>query len=154
MVGALELRQRLLELGLESFCKTSGGKGLHVVVPLVPRADWEAAKGFCKAVAEKMAKDDPRRYVSNMAKARRRHKIFIDYLRNGRGATSVAAYSARSRPGCPISTPLSWDEVDGKLDTRHFTVAAWRGREHDENKLWPGFEKVRQSLTQAILKKA
>ncbi|MBC8036363.1 MAG: DNA ligase D, partial [Rhizobiales bacterium] len=120
--AALELRQRLETVGLRSFVKTSGGKGLHVVVPLQPRADWDEVKAFSKAFAGLMATDTPRRYVANMAKNRRRGRIFIDYLRNGRGATAIAPYSTRSRPGAPVSVPVEWSELPDITAGDQFTV--------------------------------
>ena len=121
--AALEIRQRLKDAGLASFVKTSGGKGLHVVAPLKPQATWPTVKSFTKALADSMAKDDPDRYVATVAKSKRQGKILIDYLRNQRGATAVAAYSTRARPGAPVSTPLDWDELGPDIGPAHFTVA-------------------------------
>ena len=121
--AALEIRQRLKDAGLASFVKTSGGKGLHVVAPLKPQATWPTVKSFTKALADSMAKDDPDRYVATVAKSKRQGKILIDYLRNQRGATAVAAYSTRARPGAPVSTPLDWEELGPDIGPAHFTVA-------------------------------
>src|SRR5262249_57615852 len=101
--------RRLAAVGLESFGKTSGGKGLHVVLPIVPEADWDMAKEFTASVATAMARDQPDRYVAIMTKQARRGRIFVDYLRNGRGATAVAAYSTPQLPEATGSTPLAWD---------------------------------------------
>ncbi len=120
--GARRLHDRLGEIGLQSFVKTSGGKGLHVVVPLTRRSDWEEAKEFTRAVAEDIARGDPGRYVTTMTKARRRGKIFIDFFRNSRGSTSIAPYSTRARPGAPISTPLRWDELSPDVGPADFTI--------------------------------
>lgn len=120
--AAQEVRDRLRQAGLASFVKTSGGKGLHVVAPLRPEAGWEAVKAFAKAVADAMAADSPERFVATMAKARRRGKILIDYLRNGRGSTAVAPYSTRAREGAPVSMPLGWDELDPGVGPAYFTV--------------------------------
>ena len=120
--AAGELRQRLSSVGLESFVKTSGGKGLHVVVPLKPEANWEEVKTFSKAFAELMAGEVPERYVANMAKSRRHGRIFIDYLRNGRGATAIAPYSTRARPGAPVSVPVEWEELPDISSADQFTV--------------------------------
>jgi bifunctional non-homologous end joining protein LigD len=120
--AALEIRERLGAIGLESFVKTTGGKGLHVVVPLTPRADWDAVKTFAQELAEGTAKDAPDRFVATMAKRDRTGRIFIDYLRNTRGATAVGAYSTRARPGAPVSTPLGFEELSPTIRPNHFTV--------------------------------
>jgi bifunctional non-homologous end joining protein LigD len=125
--AAREVRDRLDRRGLESFVKTTGGKGLHVVVPIAG-ADWDAAKSFAHGIAREMAADAPTRYTSNMAKRTRTGRIFVDYLRNGRGATSVAAYSTRARAGAPVSTPIRWDELSARLAPNHFTLLNLRKR--------------------------
>ncbi len=121
--AARDVRDRLGAAGLSAFVKTSGGKGLHVVAPVKPRAEWPAAKAFTKAIAEAMAADSPQRYVATIAKAKRTGKILIDYLRNQRGMTAVAAYSTRARPGAAVSMPLGWDELAPEIGPAHFTVA-------------------------------
>jgi bifunctional non-homologous end joining protein LigD len=120
--AAQETRQRLEGAGLTAFVKTSGGKGLHVVAPLKPKADWPTVKAFTKSVADAMAGDRPDLYVSTIAKAKRRGKILIDYLRNQRGMTAVAPYSTRARPGAAVSMPLAWDELGPDIGPDHFTV--------------------------------
>ena len=116
------MRERLTKFGLASFLKTSGGKGLHVTVPIEPTIDWDTAKAFTKAVAQQMAADQPRRYVATMAKSRRSGRIFIDYLRNGRGATAVAPYSTRARAGAPVAMPVDWSELAALPGAAHFTL--------------------------------
>jgi bifunctional non-homologous end joining protein LigD len=111
IAGAFEVRQRLEAAGLPSFVKTSGGKGLHVVVPLTPKAGWDEVKGFAKAVADEMTADSPDRFIATATKAKRGGKIFVDYLRNGRGATAIAPYSTRARPGAAVSMPIDWNEI-------------------------------------------
>ncbi|MFT4145189.1 MAG: DNA ligase D [Mobilitalea sp.] len=110
--GVLDVRDILTELSLESYLKTSGGKGYHVVVPLKPSASWEVVHDFAKSVAEVMEKKWPDRYTSNVRKSKRAGKIFIDWIRNGRGATSIAPYSIRARKGAKISMPITWEELD------------------------------------------
>ncbi|HTV91002.1 MAG TPA: DNA ligase D [Stellaceae bacterium] len=121
--AAIEMREALIGIGLQSFVKTTGGKGLHVVVPVVPRLEWEAIKEFAKWVAERFVNAYPDRFTANMAKRARTGRIFIDYLRNGRGATAIGAYSPRARAGAPVATPLSWDEVERGVRPDAFTIA-------------------------------
>jgi bifunctional non-homologous end joining protein LigD len=121
--AAKEVRDRLLDAGLESFPKLSGGKGVHVVVPLQRRADWETVRHFCEAFADAMEHHAPERYVATMSKAKRRGRIFIDWLRNGRGATSVASWSLRARPGAPVAVPVTWAELSRVRSPARFTLA-------------------------------
>jgi len=122
-LGALELRRRLRAAGLESFVKTTGGKGLHVVAPVARGIGWDDFKAFGKAAVEAMERDEPGLYTTNMAKAQRKGKIFLDYLRNGRGATFIAPYSPRARPGAPVAVPVTWDELADGVDPAGFTTA-------------------------------
>ncbi|MCZ0960989.1 DNA ligase D [Paracoccus benzoatiresistens] len=121
IAGAQEVRQRLADAGLATFVKTSGGKGLHVVAPLTPKADWPAVKAFTKGLADAMAADAPEAYVSTITKSKRKGRILIDYLRNQRGMTAVAAYSTRARPGATVSMPVAWEELD-QVGPGYFTV--------------------------------
>ena len=147
IAAAREVRSRLEALGLKSFVKTTGGKGLHVMVPLAPGAGWDEAKAFTKSIAEAMAKDAPDRYVATIAKRARHGRILIDYLRNDRGSTAVAAYSTRGSPQATVSTPLTWDELSERLRSDHFTVGNLRHRlEFLERDPWQGFFKVRQRI--------
>jgi bifunctional non-homologous end joining protein LigD len=121
--SAREIRDRLEELGLVSFCKTTGGKGLHVVTPLKAKGiDWAVAKAFARDVCKVMADEAPDRYLINMAKKERTGRIFLDYLRNDRMATAVAPLSPRGRPGAPVSMPLTWSQVKKGLDPAKYTV--------------------------------
>ncbi len=146
-----QVRQFLQDLGLESFVKTTGGKGLHLVVPIDRRHDWDEAKAFCKAVADAIVAADPVHYTANMSKAARPGKIFIDYLRNGRGATAIIPYSTRARPDAPISVPLTWKELSEEIHSDHFNVRnigkRLAGLKRDP---WEGIAATRQSLTGAL----
>jgi bifunctional non-homologous end joining protein LigD len=145
--AAREVRERLQGLGLESFVKTTGGKGLHVVVPLTPKAGWEEVKAFARGISEAMEADSPRRYISTMAKKARRGLIYIDYLRNGRGATAIAAYSTRARTGAPVSVPLAWEELSTALKPNHFNVANLPTRLHKlREDPWAALFKLKQTL--------
>jgi bifunctional non-homologous end joining protein LigD len=119
---ARQLRSLLTELRLKSFVKTTGGKGLHVVVPLAAKQPWAAVKDFSRSIALAMAQRAPGEYTASLSKASRTGKIFIDYLRNSQGATAVAAYSTRALPGAPVATPIAWDELGADLRSDHFTV--------------------------------
>jgi len=121
-LGAFELRRRLNDLGLRSFLKTTGGKGLHVVVPLERRQTWDELKDFTKRVVEQLEHDEPASFTTNMAKKARKGKIFLDYLRNGRNATFIAPYSPRARPGAPVAVPITWEELAHGVDPGAFTM--------------------------------
>jgi len=152
--AALALRDLLAETGLRSFLKTTGGKGLHVVLPLARRHTWDEVKAFTRTVSEGLAASQPDRFTSNPLKARRKGRIYVDYLRNGRGATSIAAYSCRSRPGAPVSTPLAWDELAGGVRADTFTVETLPERlEGLGADPWREMTSVKQSIT-AEMKRA
>jgi bifunctional non-homologous end joining protein LigD len=149
--AARDLKQRLERLGLQSFPMVTGGKGIHVVVPLARRHDWETHRHFAEALARIMAEDSPDRYVVNMSKVKRRGKIFIDYLRNQRGSTAIAPYSSRARRGGFVAWPVSWQGL-AKLDNARpvavDTAAKFLARRADP---WPGYFDLRQSLPLKIL---
>jgi bifunctional non-homologous end joining protein LigD len=149
--AAIEMREALLGIGLRSFAKTTGGKGLHVVVPVAPKLDWEAVKEFAKWVAERFVKAYPDRYTSNMAKRARTGRVFIDYLRNGRGATAIAPYSARARDGATVATPLFWEEVEKGVKPDAFTVVTMPARLRKiKADPWGEMPKLRQSISARV----
>ena len=123
--------------------RLSGGKGIHVVVPIVG-ADWDATKRFTSRTASAMAADSPNRYLAKMAKAQRKGKIFIDYFRNSREATSVAPYSTRARAGAPVSMPVSWEALPRTTGGNQYTVLNLKS--HPRNDAWAEMDKVRQKL--------
>jgi bifunctional non-homologous end joining protein LigD len=145
--AALELRQRLQQMRLTSLCRTTGGNGLHVVVPLRPAADWDQVRGFSQALARLLEQEQPRRYVASVPRQRRRGRILIDWLRNGLGATSVVSFSPRARPGATVATPLHWREVNEALDPAGFTIATVPARlRRQRADPWAAFAASRQLL--------
>jgi bifunctional non-homologous end joining protein LigD len=151
------MRQHLSALGMESFCKTTGGKGLHVVAPLLTGArdkvTWKEAKAFAQGVCQLMARENPDRYLLNMSKQKRTGKIFLDYLRNDRMSTAVAVLSPRARDGATVSMPLSWAQVKGDLDPKRFTVRAVPGL-LGKSKAWQHYDDAASSIRAAIKKLA
>ncbi|HRO59958.1 MAG TPA: DNA ligase D, partial [Burkholderiaceae bacterium] len=149
--AALLTRTLLDELGLESWLKTSGGKGLHVVVPLSPRLDYETVKGFSQELVAHLAKTIPSRFVAKSGAANRRGKIFVDYLRNGHGQTTACAFSARARPGLGVSMPVSWDQLGALKSGAQWTIAT--AREYlsfQREDPWADYWRSRQTLTEAM----
>ncbi|WP_210132918.1 DNA ligase D [Stenotrophomonas rhizophila] len=145
--AARDVRDRLQEIGLESFVRLSGGKGIHVVVPLTPKADWAQAKDFCESFAQAMAEHAPDRYVATMSKAKRTGVIFIDWLRNARGATSVCSWSLRARPSAGVAVPLRWEEL-GRItaaDAFPLPKALQRAQKLKKDP-WEGIDQVKQVL--------
>ncbi|MBS7457400.1 DNA ligase D [Coralloluteibacterium stylophorae] len=147
VAAAREIRARLQEVGLESFVRLSGGKGLHVVVPLDRSAAWDEAKAFCEAFARAMAAQAPERYLAVASKAKRPGRIFIDWLRNGRGATSVTNWSLRARPGAPVAVPLRWEELGRTRSGADYDMQrALRRARSDKADAWAGIDAMRQAL--------
>lgn len=155
--AAREMRDRLTELGLESFCKTTGGKGLHVVTPLKDakkdKIDWKTAKAFAQQVCQQMAADNPELYLLNMSKQQRKGKIFLDYLRNDRMSTAVAPLSPRARDGAPVSMPVTWAQVRSDLDPKKYTLRTVPSLPR-KTKAWSDYDAAARSIKAAIAKLA
>jgi bifunctional non-homologous end joining protein LigD len=152
IAAALEIRDRLQRLGLESFCKTTGGKGLHVVTPLSgakAAVAWPAAKNFAHVICAQMAQDSPAKYLDTMSKKDRVGRIFLDYLRNDRTATAVAVLSTRARAGAPVSMPIPWKEVKSGLDPARYTVRT-AAAILKKSKPWADYRASAKSLREAI----
>jgi bifunctional non-homologous end joining protein LigD len=151
--AAILLRDSLKELALKSFVKTTGGKGLHIVVPIEPKRPWSEIKEFTKSMAQALASADPSKYTLSMSKSARPGKIFVDYLRNERGATAVAAYSPRARAWAPVSLPLDWRELRNSHSGNEATVGnvlpRLKKRTRDP---WADLLKVRQSISDDALR--
>jgi bifunctional non-homologous end joining protein LigD len=154
VTAVTSMRSLLDKLGLVSFLKTTGGKGLHVVIPIEPTVIWDNVKGFSKALADAFTKTFPDRYLSTMSKAARSGKIFIDYLRNDSSATAIAAYSLRARRNAPVAMPLSWDELREDVRGEHFNVRSALTRLARQKKdPWAELTTLRQSLTEEMMDK-
>ncbi|HEX6751714.1 MAG TPA: DNA ligase D [Longimicrobium sp.] len=149
--SAFSVRDQLGEMGLESWCKTTGGKGLHVVVPLARRHTWEEVKEFTRLFCREVAGRAPGEYITKSTLSKRKGKIFLDYLRNARGATAVSAFSARAKRTCPVSVPLSWEELSPKIRSEAFTPAAVIERLKKLTRdPWEDFYKTRQTITKQM----
>ena len=147
VAAARTLRDRLEHLGLESFLKTTGGKGLHLVVPIDAGPTWADCLAFARSVAETLARDAPDSFTVDVAKSERPGRIYLDYLRNLRGSTAVAAFSTRARPGAPVSTPIAWDELGARLRSDHFTVSNLARRLASLRRdPWKDYARIRQTL--------
>jgi len=149
--AALLVRGFLEQLALTSYLKTSGGKGLHVVVPLAPKLDYDSVSGFSKAVVAHLARVVPSRFVAKSGPANRLGKLFVDYLRNGRGATTAAAFSARARPGLGVSMPVGWDQLASLKGGAQWTIAT--ARDHlsfQSEDPWAGYWTCTQTLVKPM----
>ncbi|MBX3170993.1 MAG: non-homologous end-joining DNA ligase [Candidatus Eremiobacteraeota bacterium] len=148
--AAERVRKLLIEVGLQSFAKTTGGKGLHVVVPLERRCEWDEVKEYSRHLMEELVQRHKGEYTTNPLKVKRKGKMFLDYLRNGEGATSVAAYAVRARKGCPVSLPLDWEDVTTDLDPTRITLQDFHGLEERGRRAWQEFYRLHQRLRHEI----
>jgi bifunctional non-homologous end joining protein LigD len=153
--GTQLARGLMQEIGLEPFLKTTGGKGLHLVAPIRPAQPWDTVKGLAHALADELARVIPERFTSNMSKVRRQGRIFVDYLRNGNGATAIAAYSARARAGAPVSMPVGWDALESGRDLRGPAYNIRNAVEQAQalGDPWRGYETARKAVGPRMLKK-
>jgi bifunctional non-homologous end joining protein LigD len=152
--AAQEVKERLDDLGLKGYPRTTGGKGIHIVVPLTPRAGWLEIKAFARAFANAMVKSSPTRFVAKMSKSLRAGKIFVDYLRNERGSTAIASYSTRARPGANVATPMTWTELAKKPDPSRFDVSSIPERLSSlRTDPWAGFFETKQSVGKLMVKR-
>ncbi|WP_172124262.1 MULTISPECIES: DNA ligase D [unclassified Devosia] len=149
--AARDIAKLLEELGLKTYPLVSGGKGIHVIAPLTPKAQWPEVKAFCKRVAQVLSEREPDRFIANMSKAKRKGKFFVDYLRNERGSTAVSPWSSRSREGAPAAVPVTWEELEAVNAANQFTLAlaAERAKRPDP---WTGYFDVDQAITPAMRK--
>ena len=156
LVEAVKMLKTLLEeMGLPAFLKTTGGKGLHVVVPIKRTLSWDQAKAFTKAIADLMVKTFPDRFLATMSKSKRQGKIFVDYLRNAEGSTAIAAYGIRARKNAPVSTPIAWKELAKDVRFDYFnvkTVPARLARMREDP--WKGIAAASVSVTAAMFARA
>jgi bifunctional non-homologous end joining protein LigD len=148
------VRQFLADVGLETWVKTTGGKGLHVVAPIARRTEWDDAKEFCRLVATAIVRAAPEHYTANMSKAARHGKIYVDYLRNGRGASAILPYSTRAREGAPVALPVAWADLKHVKAANQFNIqnAVERLRRQKQNP-WADLPRARQSISAAARKK-
>ena len=154
VAAAVRTRDLLRELDLESFVKTTGGKGLHVVVPTRKGPTWDDVKEFSSALASALAREDPSRYSLSLAKERRGKRIFIDTLRNRRGATWVAPYSPRAREGAPVSMPLEWKDLSPRLSPATFSIPSLLERARLAHDPWAGIARVAQTISLSRIRSA
>lgn len=145
--AACEMRERLERFGLQSWVRWTGGKGLHIVVPLARRHDWDEVKAFSRTVAEVMVREEPERFIATSSKEKRKGKIFIDWLRNGMGSTAIASWSVRARAGAPVAVPLQWSELDPEMDLTPYHVPRLQPPARDP---WAGFFEAKQVITETI----
>lgn len=150
--AARSLYDRLEAIGLQAFLRTTGGKGLHLVAPLVPGIGWQDLSRFAKALADGLVQDDPKRFTTHMAKSERHGRIFVDYLRNSRGNTAIACYSTRARPGAPVATPIRRNELGPRMTGDRYSLQSVRRRLRAlAGDPWEDYEQARRPVTDAML---
>jgi len=150
--AAFDVRDRLAKIGLQTVPLVTGGKGVHVIAPVAPRVEWQEVKEFARGFAKLLEDEAPDRYVANMAKAKRKGRIFVDYLRNERGSTAICPYSTRARKGAPVATPVSWDELKGLEAANAFHLADMEQRLKAADP-WAAADGWKQALTKAMMAK-
>ena len=150
--AAFEIKGLLEQLGLTSFPLLTGGKGIHVVAPITPDWEWPVVEAFAKAVAEHLAAGTPDRYTTNIRKAARDGRIFVDWLRNQRGSTAIVPWSTRAKPDAPVAVPLSWDELRRARRADPTTVK--NARQRFDGDPWAGYFELRQKLPDEAVKKS
>ena len=148
--AAHDIRGALQEWDLRSYPMVTGGKGIHVIAPLKPAADWALVKSFCQAFAKTLERDEPDRYTSNIRKAKREGRVFVDYFRNERGATAVAPFSTRARKGAPVAVPVDWGELDALKRANGFSIAEAAERATGADP-WPDYFEATQPITEDML---
>jgi len=148
--AAFDVRERIRKIGLETMPMVTGGKGIHIVAPLTGRAEWPEVKAFARGVAQLLEHEQPERYVANMSKAKRKGRIFVDYLRNERGSTAIAPYSTRARKGCPVATPVSWEELETLEAANVFHIGDMADR-MAMNDPWAAADGWKQAITKKLL---
>jgi len=148
--AAADIRKALGDLGLESFAMLTGGKGIHVIAPLQPSLEWPEVKAFCHGFAQTLEAREPERFVTNMAKVKRKGRMFVDYLRNERGATAVSPWSTRSRAGAPVAVPIGWSELKKIEAANSFSLADAAARASKPDP-WKGYFALKQTITAAML---
>ena len=150
MRASREVRDRLTDLALTSFVRTTGGKGLHIVAPITRTVSWQQLKAFARALSNALESDAPKRFIAKASKSARAGKIYVDYLRNEQGATAIASYSTRARAGATVATPLRWNEIRADLDPKSFNVGSIPGRlTRQKGDPWEGFFELRQAWSKS-----
>jgi bifunctional non-homologous end joining protein LigD len=150
--AAMDIRDALGKWGLESFPMVTGGKGIHVIAPLRAITEWPSVKDFCHGFADHLERTQPDRFTSNIRKAARKGRMFVDYLRNERGSTAIGPFSTRARKGCPVAVPVSWKEVETLERGNGFSLETAAARAHEKDP-WPNYFELSQAITKPMVEK-